>query len=200
MSRLPHEFFARDTLAAARDLLGCLLVHEIDGQRVAGRIVEVEAYTGHDDLASHAARGKTPRNAVMFGPPGVSYIYLIYGMYRLLNVIARPDGVDYPAAILIRALEPVEGLQFMAACRTGRRRVEWTSGPGRLTMALAIDQTLNGIDLTAPGSPLFFEEGISVPGDQVQTGPRIGINVPEPWQGMPWRFWVRDNLFVSRAG
>jgi DNA-3-methyladenine glycosylase len=200
MSRLTHEFFARDTLTTARDLLGCLLVHDIDGQRVAGRIVEAEAYTGHDDLASHAARGKTPRNAVMYGPPGVSYIYLIYGMYWLLNVVAKPDGVDYPAAILIRALEPVEGLQFMAARRTGRRRVEWTSGPGRLTLALGIDQTLNGIDMTAPGSPLFFEEGIDVPGNQVLTGPRIGIKVPEPWQSMPWRFWIRDNPFVSRAG
>ncbi|MBN1120257.1 MAG: DNA-3-methyladenine glycosylase [Anaerolineae bacterium] len=200
MSRLTQTFFARDTLTTAHDLLGCLLVHEVDGQRVAGRIVEVEAYTGHDDLASHAARGKTPRNTVMFGPPGISYIYLIYGMYQLLNVIAKPEGVDYPAAILIRALEPVEGLQFMAARRTGRRRVEWTSGPGRLTLALAIDQSLNGIDMTAPGSPLYFEEEIDVPGEQVQTGPRIGINVSEPWQSMPWRFWLRDNPFVSRAG
>jgi DNA-3-methyladenine glycosylase len=200
MSRLTHAFFARDTLTTTRDLLGCLLVHEIDGQRVAGQVVEAEAYTGHDDLASHAARGKTPRNAVMFGPAGISYIYLIYGMYWLLNVVAKPDGVDYPAAILIRALEPVEGLQFMAARRTGRRRVEWTSGPGRLTLAMGIGQSLNGIDMTAPGSPLFFEEGIDIPGSQVQTGPRIGLNVPEPWQSMPWRFWIKDNPFVSRAG
>lgn len=196
--RLDRSFFARDTVTVARDLLGRVLVHEAEGRRVAGRIVETEAYTGRDDMASHAHRGKTPRNAVMFGPVGVSYVYFIYGMYWLLNVVARPAGADYPAAVLLRALEPLEGLEWMAARRPGRPQREWTSGPGRLTVALGIDGSLNGVDMTAPDSPLFFEEGQPVPGEQVQSGARIGVNVPEPWKSKPWRFWVAGNPYVSR--
>lgn len=200
MTQLQREFFERDTLDVARDLLGQMLVHEVDGYRVAGRVVECEAYTGWGDMASHGYRGPTPRNAVMFGTPGVSYIYLIYGMYWLLNVVAKPPGVDYPAAVLLRAVEPVEGLDYMAAQRDGRRQTEWTSGPGRLTMALGIDRSLHGLDLTAPGSPLRFETGEPLPDDAVVTGPRIGLNVPEPWFSQPWRFWERSNPYVSRGG
>ncbi len=199
--RLSRTFFERDTLAVARDLLGCTLVHQVDGCRIAGRVVEVEAYAGPDDAACHGYRGKTERNAPLFGPVGYSYVYLIYGMYWLVNVIAKPRdaGNNYPAAVLFRALEPVEGLDQMAARRSGRPEREWASGPGRLTMALGIDQTQNHIDLTADSSQLFLERGESIPDDQVNTGPRIGLNsVPEPWHSIPWRFWLKDNPYVSR--
>ena len=199
MTQLRREFFERDTLDVARDLLGQVLVHEVDGRRVAARVVEVEAYQGVDDLASHGSRGRTARNEVMFGPVGVSYVYLIYGMYWLLNVVAKPPGADYPAAILLRAAEPLEGLDVMAARRDGRPLEQWTSGPGRLTMALGVGKAHHGLDMTAPGSPLRFEAGEPVPDERVASGPRVGINVPEPWQSKPWRFWVKGSPFVSRG-
>lgn len=199
MSRLKHAFFARDTRTVARCLLGCLLVRELDGQRLAGRVVEVEAYTGWGDVASHGHRGRTPRNAIMFGEVGFSYVYFIYGRYWLLNVVAKPPGVDYPAAVLIRAIEPIEGLPQMAWRRAGRPQREWTSGPGRLTVALAIDGMLNGVDMTAVGSPLYFERGSLMHGEHIRTGPRIGVNVPEPWRSKPWRYWIDGNPYVSRA-
>jgi DNA-3-methyladenine glycosylase len=186
----------------ARSMLGCKLVHQVDGRRIAGRIVEVEAYAGSEDAACHGYRGKTTRNAPLFGPAGYSYVYLIYGMYWLANVIAKPPdiGDHYPAAVLLRALEPVEGLEQMAVRRSGRSEREWTSGPGRLTMALGIDQTLNNIDLTADSSPLFLERGETTPDDRVSTGPRIGLNsVPEPWHSIPWRFWIKDNPYISKG-
>jgi DNA-3-methyladenine glycosylase len=199
MSRLERAFFARDTRRVARDLLGRLLVREIDGQRLAGRIVEVEAYTGWGDMASHGHRGKTRRNAVMFGEVGFSYVYFTYGMHWLLNVVAKLPGVDYPAAVLIRAVEPLEGLDQIAARRAGRPLREWTSGPARLTMAFGIDGALNGIDMTAADSPLYFEPGARVPDALVIRGPRVGINVPEPWQSKPWRYRVSGNPYVSRG-
>ncbi len=199
MSRLGREFFARSTLRVAHGLLGCLLVREEEGQRLSGRVVEVEAYTGWGDIASHGHRGRTDRNAVMFGPVGISYVYFIYGRYWLLNVVAKPPGADYPAAVLIRALEPVEGLDIMAERRGGRTAREWTSGPGRLTMALNIDSTLNGIDLAAAESALYFEAGKLHPGETICTGPRVGLSVPEPWRGKPWRYWIDGNPHVSRA-
>lgn len=199
MSRLERAFFARDTCRVARDLLGCLLVRDLDGQRLAGRVVEVEAYTGWGDMASHGHRGRTPRNAVMFGKAGFSYVYFTYGMHWLLNVVAKPPSADYPAAVLIRAVEPVEGLDQIAARRAGRSPREWTSGPARLTMAFGIDGVLNGIDMTAAGSPLHFEPGERVPDTLVKTGPRVGINVPEPWQSKPWRYYISNSPYVSRG-
>jgi DNA-3-methyladenine glycosylase len=199
MSRLTRDFFSRDARSVARDLLGQILVHQTGDRRLAGRIVETEAYTGWDDMASHGHRGKTPRNAAMFGPSGVSYVYLIYGVHWLLNVVARPLRVDYPAAVLLRAVEPVEGLKYMAARRSGRPQQEWTNGPGRLTMALGIDKAHDGLDLVSPESPIFFEEDETIPGGQVRTGPRVGIDVPEPWKSKPWRYWIADNPYVSRG-
>ncbi len=197
MLRLKRDFFARDTLVVARELLGSILVHEIDGQRVVGRVVETEAYMGWEDKASHGHRGKTPRNTVMFGPSGFSYVYFIYGMYWLLNVVAKPCEVDYPAAVLLRAVEPLEGLKWIAARRKGRPTREWASGPGRLTMAMGVDGALNGLDLTRPDSPLYFEPGPLPDAHQVATGPRIGLKVPEPWQSKPWRFWLDGHPHVS---
>jgi len=199
MPRLDRAFYARDTLIVARELLGCSLVHWIDGQRVAGQIVEVEAYMGRDDDASHGYRGVTPRNAVMFGEPGVSYVYLCYGIHWMLNVVARPPDADYPAAILLRAVEPTEGLPLMASRREGQPQRLWANGPGRLTRALGIDQTQHGLDMAGRASPLTIEAGLAVPEDQVERGPRIGINVPEPSRSWPWRFWIKDNRFVSKG-
>lgn len=199
MPRLTRAFFSRDTHAVAYDLLGKTLVHRVDGRRMACRIVELEVYTGWGDMASHGHRGPTKRNAVMFGPPGVSYVYLIYGMYWLLNIVAKPPDVDYPAAILLRALEPTEGLDMIADYRPGRPQREWTSGPGRLTMALGIDGSYHGLDITAPDSPLFVEDTAQVSRDQVKQGPRIGINVPEPWKSKPWRYWVAGNPYISKG-
>ena len=200
MARLTRDFFARETLIVARNLLGCRLVHIVDGRRVSGRLVEVEAYTGSDDAASHASRGRTPRNAVMFGPPGVSYVYFTYGIHWLLNVIAKPPDVDYGAAVLLRALEPLEGLELMAARRIGRPRREWANGPAKLTKALGIDGAHNRVDMTAPDGSLFFEWDDPVPDGLVLTGPRVGIDsVPEPWKSKPWRFWVAGSPHVSRS-
>lgn len=199
MSRLERDFFARDTVSVARDLLGRHLVRVLGGERISGRIVETEAYTGPDDQASHGRHGRTARNALMFGPVGVSYVYFTYGMHWLLNVVARPEGEDYPAAVLLRAIEPLTGLEAIATRRDGRPPHEWTSGPAKLTRALAIDGTLSGMDLTAPGGPLFFEAGEPIPGSVVQSGPRVGLGkTPEPWLSMPWRFFVADNPYVSR--
>lgn len=198
MTRLAREFFLRDTITVAKDLLGCLLVHEANGRRVSGKIVEVEVYTGWDDTASHASRGITPRNAVMFGPPGRSYIYLIYGMHWLLNVVAKPLGADYGAAVLFRALEPVEGLDIMSARRKKHKIKDWTSGPGKLSAAMGLDNSLNDIDLTAKESPLYIEKYMP-PGFDICRGPRVGINVDEPWLSLPHRFWIKGSGYVSRG-
>ncbi|NPV66177.1 MAG: DNA-3-methyladenine glycosylase [Anaerolineae bacterium] len=197
MTILPRAFYDRPTLEVARDLLGCVLVRQLNGERLAGRIVEVEAYIGQDDGACHARFGRTGRNAVMFGPPGHAYIYFTYGMHWLLNVVT--EGIGQPAAVLIRALEPLEGLARIAALRAGRPRQEWTSGPARLTRALAIDGTLNGVDLTTTG-PLVIETGQTPPEAAIRTGPRVGIAyAPEPWRSRPWRFWLADSADVSKG-
>ena len=198
MGRIDRAFFERDTVQVARDLLGCVLVRQTPEGISSGRIVETEAYHGWDDRASHAHRGMTPRTRVMFGPAGFSYVYLVYGIHWLLNVIAKPAGVDYGAAVLIRAIEPLEGLQYMARNRAGRKQIEWTNGPGRLTLALQIDGMLNGRDMTARDSPLYFEQGDLLTDEHITAGPRVGINVDEPWKSIPWRFWVTNSRFVSK--
>jgi DNA-3-methyladenine glycosylase len=196
---LPRDFYAQDAPLVARALLGAILVRRIDGQRIAGRIVEAEAYHQQADAASHSHRGQTPRNAPMWGTPGHAYVYFTYGMYWLLNAVCEP--VNHPAAVLIRALEPLDGLDFIAAERAGRAPHEWTSGPGRLARALRIDGDLNRADLTTGAAGLWIEAGDPVPDAQVQTGPRVGMGqrVAEPWRSIPWRWWIADNPHVSRA-
>ncbi|MBE9470995.1 MAG: DNA-3-methyladenine glycosylase, partial [Chloroflexi bacterium] len=154
MSRLSRDFFVRDTLTVARALLGQRLVRMLDGVRLSGRIVEVEAYIGEKDQASHARCGLTGRNAPMFGPPGHAYVYFIYGMHHCFNVVTERQ--NYPAAVLIRALEPLEGIEVMRARRGGVPHVRLTNGPARLCQALNIDRRrFDGADMCAPDALLF---------------------------------------------
>lgn len=198
MTPLPRDFYMPNAVIVSRALLGARLVRRLpDGALVAGRIVETEAYTGIDDMASHGRKRRTPRNLPMWGPPGHAYVYLSYGVHWLLNVVAEPEG--QPAAILIRAVEPLNGLEHIAARRIGRPLHEWTSGPGRLARALEVTQALNTADLTTPAAGLWIEAGEPVPDSAVRTGPRIGLGkTPEPWLSIPWRFWVTGNAYVSR--
>lgn len=196
MSRLERDFFARDTLVVARELLGQRLVRLLEGKRLSGYIVEVEAYIGEEDQASHAHPGRTARNATMYGPAGHAYVYLIYGMHHCLNIVTDREG--YPAAILIRALEPVEGIEEMRARRGNRPLTQLTSGPARLCQALAIDRRLDGADMCAPEAHLFVERGTPVPDESVATSPRVGVRGDEVALTVPWRFYIHGNSYVSR--
>ena len=171
----------------ARELLGMRLVRLLNGVRVSGTIVETEAYRGEEDLACHARHGKTPRTAVMYGEAGRAYIYFTYGMHWLLNVVT--GEVNFPAAVLIRAIVPVEGISLVARNRQGKPQKHWCDGPAKICQSLQIDGSLNGICLTGPGSALWIEEGQPFPDDHVTTTKRIGIeSVSEPWKSIPWRF------------
>jgi DNA-3-methyladenine glycosylase len=193
--RLSRAFYARPTLTVARDLLNQRLVRLREGQRLAGRIVEVEAYIGMDDAASHARFGKTDRNAAMFGLPGHAYVYLIYGIHHCLNVVTATPQT--PAAILIRALEPVEGLDVQQQLRGEDRTLEeLTSGPGRLCEALDIDRRFDGADLCASNAVLWLEPGTGPA--EIEQGPRVGVTGDERALTVPWRFYVKGNPWVSR--
>jgi DNA-3-methyladenine glycosylase len=182
---LPQSFYSRPTLSVARELLGSRLVRILDGVRLAGIITEAEAYVGQDDLGCHAKAGRTKRNAVMFGPPGYAYVYFTYGQHWMLNAVTENEG--FPAAVLIRAIDPVEGADVISLRRHGRD----TIGPAKLTMALGINGGLNGVGLFGPGSGLRIEEGFAVSAGDIITSPRVGLyTVPEPWKSMPWRFQI----------
>lgn len=185
---LKRSFYARPTVEVARDLLGKELRHG----KTSGIIVETEAYLGGDDLASHSARGITDRTRVMFGPPGHAYVYFIYGMYDCVNMVAESDGVA--GAVLIRALEPLRGIELMQERRPKAKRLEdLTSGPGKLTRALGITRELNGADVTR-GTLTVHDNGVH--GFSIVTGPRIGITKCADW---PLRFHIAGNRFVSRG-
>jgi len=190
MSVLQRDFYQRPALDVARDLLGCRLVRVQSGQRLAGIIIETEAYQGEDDLGSHASAGKTPRTSVMYGPPGHAYVYFTYGMHWLLNAVTGDDGA--PAAVLIRAIHPVEGQDLMAENRPYlAHKRGWTDGPAKLTQALAVDGSFNTLDLCTYKSQLWIEAGQPIPDETIQRSGRIGLNtVPEPWHSIPWRFYV----------
>ena len=200
MSRraLPRDFYARPTLDVARELIGKVLVHETPAGTTSGAIVETEAYIGESDPACHAAPGPTKRNAPLYGPPGIAYVYLNYGIHYLVNAVTEPDG--WPAAVLIRALEPLEGERLMRRRRargTGKPAAEFLTaslcrGPGNLTRALAISLAQNQGDLVR--SALRIEDA-GLPSRQVATSTRIGINVGVE---KPWRFFASDSPAVSR--
>ena len=193
---LLREFYLDPPEVVTRRLLGKVLVRRHEGRRLAGRIVEAEAYCGLDDPASHSFIGKTARNAVLFGPPGFAYVYFIYGMHFCMNISCEPEG--QPGGILLRALEPLEGLATMAALRglpaNANPRL-LTSGPGRLCEALGITRPLhNGMDLTRPRSELRIEDDGFI-ADAIDASPRIGIRKAADW---PLRFALSGNRFVSR--
>jgi len=183
--RLGRAFYARDTLKVARELLGKRLVRVMGGERLSGLILETEAYIGEEDRACHASRGRTPRTEVMYGLPGHAYIYFIYGMYHCLNVVT--DRVGFPAAVLIRGLQPQEGVEYMRRNRGFPPEGELTNGPGKLCQALAIDRSLNGLDL-CQSDLLFLEEGREVDPGEIEVTPRIGIRADEVAKMRPWRF------------
>lgn len=190
MCILARKFFNRNALAVARDLLGCRLCRLQNGQRLAGVIVETEAYQGEEDLGCHASAGKTPRTATMYGPPGHAYVYFTYGMHWLLNAVT--DSLGVPSAVLLRAVQPQEGIDLMAANRPYHaRQPDWTDGPAKLTQAFAIDGAFNTADLCTKDNALWIEAGDTIPNQVVQQTPRVGLNsVPEPWRSIPWRFCV----------
>lgn len=191
---LPASFFAAGTVQAARNLLGTVLLHHSPEGLAAGRIVETEAYL-RDDPACHAFRGMTPRNAPMFGPPGRSYIYLIYGMYRCFNVVTAPEGVG--EAVLVRALEPLAGTDLMARRRGTDHPRALCSGPGKLTIALGLDASHNGLRLDSGPVRLLPADAWPWPGGpgRVKAAPRVGISCAVDW---PLRFYLEGSPFVSR--
>jgi DNA-3-methyladenine glycosylase len=191
---LDRTWFDRPAEAVARDLLGARLIHDAADGTVAGTIVEVEAYAGPADLAAHSARGLTPRNAVMFGPPGHLYVYFIYGMHHCINIVCGPG--TKPEAVLLRAVAIDEGIE-LARRRRGvtvpARRL--ASGPGNVARAFGVDRGLNGIDLL--DGPIRIAPSPR-PDATLASGPRIGVDYAGEWAARPMRFWIRDDPHVSR--
>jgi DNA-3-methyladenine glycosylase len=198
MPKLSREFYTRgDTLQIARDLLGkILVVPAATGERVSGMIVETEAYCGIEDKAAHSYKGRrTKRTETMFAVGGTVYIFFIYGMYYQFNVVAGELGA--PHAVLIRAVAPVEGIELMRERRgLVMKHTNLTSGPGKLCIALGIDKTFNSEDLL--GRRVWLEPGAEITSGEIACGKRVGIDYAEEYAEKPWRFWLKDNGFVSR--
>jgi len=195
--KLQREFYTRaNVLTVARDLLGKLLVVPDDnGRRISGMIVEVEAYRGPEDRASHAYGGRrTKRTETMYKTGGAAYVYFVYGMYYQFNVVSNVQEI--PHAILVRALEPVEGVESMRTRRHSHPDKNLTNGPGKLCIALGIDRQLDAADLL--GDRVWLEEYERIPKSRIETGPRIGIDYAEEWVDKPWRFWIKGNEYLSR--
>jgi DNA-3-methyladenine glycosylase len=191
--KLPRSFYEQSTLDVARQLLGKYLVRDHPDGTTVGRIVETEAYVGPDDKACHASKGRTARTEIMFGRAGHAYVYLVYGFHHMLNIVT--EEVDFPAAVLIRAVEPVQGVELMRARRKTEQLRNLASGPGKLCQAFAIDRKLNGDDLC--GKVLYLEDrGEAV--SKVVTTPRIGVDYAGPWKRKPWRFLIKGNECVSK--
>ena len=191
---LPRGFFAGPALEVAPRLLGCVLEHETGEGLVAVMLTEVEAYEGPADPASHAYRGRTGRNAVMFGAPGHAYVYFTYGMHFCANLVCRPEGTA--SAVLLRAGRVIGGIPLAAARRscTGRAERDLARGPARLCQALGIDRSLNGADVCEPGLPLRVRRAAHEPTVPISQGPRVGVNSAAE---RPWRFWLSGDPTVS---
>ncbi|ADY55267.1 3-methyladenine DNA glycosylase [Syntrophobotulus glycolicus DSM 8271] len=201
MNRLDREFYDRDSLIVAKELLGRVLVREAGGQRIAAKIVEAEAYMGIDDQAAHSYGGKrTPRVEVMYGESGFSYVFMIYGMHYCFNIVTREAG--NPQAVLLRAAEPLDGLDIMAQSRFNKTYAQLTKnqikgltdGPGKLCKALRIDKNLNGEDLC--GSKLYVEEGENEK-FRIVSAKRVGVDYAGEAKDYPWRFYIEGNRYVS---
>lgn len=202
MEKLERKFYDRDTIKVARDLLGKILVHNINGKIISGKIVEVEAYNGITDKAAHSFGGKkTNRTEVMYGKPGISYIFIVYGMYNCFNVVTEKEGI--PNAVLIRALEPLEGLDYISFNRfkkpydklTKYQIRNLTNGPGKLCQALSIDRSNNREDLC---KNILYIIDAGIKNFKIQYSKRIGIDYAEEAANYPWRFYIKDNLYISK--
>ncbi|MER5386919.1 DNA-3-methyladenine glycosylase [Streptomyces sp. NPDC002688] len=192
---LTRDFFDRPVLDVAPDLLGRVLVRVTPDGPIELRLTEVEAYDGPDDPGSHAYRGRTARNGVMFGPPGHVYVYFTYGMWHCMNLVCGPEG--RPSGVLLRAGEVIEGADLARKRRlSARNDKELAKGPARLATALGVDRSLDGADACGPhGSPLTLLRGTPVPSDQVRSGPRTGVSGDGSVH--PWRFWAANDPTVS---
>ena len=203
MAILKRAFYDRDAVVVAKELLGKILVYEVNGYKLMARIVETEAYMGIEDKAAHSYGGrKTNRVAVMYGKPGFVYIFMIYGMYFCFNIVTREEGT--PQAVLIRAVEPLEGLEEMAHHRfqkeywqlTTQQKKALTNGPGKLCKAFSIDKQLNGSDVC--GNTIYIKDGKQDTVDIVEAK-RVGIDYAQEAAEFLWRFYIKDNLYVSVA-
>jgi DNA-3-methyladenine glycosylase len=193
---LQESFYQQDTINVARELLGKILVHELRDGTTTGRIVETEAYRGPEDHAAHSSEGRrTARNDVMYGPKGHAYVYFIYGLYYCFNITAgKVPGK--PEAVLIRALEPIAGEEIILKRRGQQTKAtNLTNGPSKLCMAMDISKAQNKTDLTAP--PFYIEDAPLVPKDDVVETTRIGVDYSGEWKNKPWRFYIKDNKFIS---
>lgn len=196
-TRLDRKFFRRaDARRIARELLGKLLVvPTVGGQRVSGMIVETEAYLGVEDKAAHSYGGRrTARNEITYEEGGRVYVFFVYGMYHQLNLVT--GTIDEPHVVLIRAVEPVDGIEVMRERRGTMKDTNLTSGPGKLCIAFGIDRSLNGADLE--GEQIWVEEYRDLKKKEITSGPRVGIDYAGEFVAMPWRFWVKDNRYVSK--
>jgi len=194
LEKLPRSFYSRDAETVAKELLGQILITRLPQGEARGLIVETEAYLGREDKAAHSFGGKkTQRNEVLYGPAGHAYIYLIYGLYHLFNIVVGEPGD--PQAVLIRALEPLAGFEIMAKRRKTEQKKLLTSGPGRLSEAMGITRQLNGENLL--GEPLFIAKGTDEP-REIIAKPRIGIDYAQEWVDKPLRFYLANNSFISK--
>jgi DNA-3-methyladenine glycosylase len=197
--RLGRAFYAREeTLAVARELLGKrLVVPAGEGARVSGRIVETEAYLGAEDKAAHSyGWRRTARTETMYGRGGTVYVFFVYGMHHQFNVVTGPEG--RPTAVLVRAVEPEEGIEIMRERRGVSKERELTSGPGKLCKALGIDRSFDGEDMTKGRRVWLEDAGARIRPEEIAAGPRIGIAYAEEYALKPWRFWIKGNVFVSK--
>ena len=192
--KIQRSFYAQSTLQVARQLLGKYLVRKHPDGTTVGKIVETEAYVGPHDLACHAAKGRTARTEVMFGGPGHAYVYFIYGVYYCLNIVT--EEVGHASAVLIRALEPIEGIELMRKRRGLDELRKLASGPGKLCLAMAIDKALNAADMSR-GNVLYVEDR-GERAAKIVARPRIGVDYAGKWKDKPWRFLIRGNEFVSK--
>ena len=193
--KINHYFFRQDTVELARKLLGCLLVHRTSDGVAGGMIVEAEAYVGAVDKACHAYRNRSERTEIMYHDGGYAYVYLIYGMHYCFNVVTGPSGEGN--AVLIRALEPVFGLELMCKRRKTNQLRNLCSGPGKVCQALAITKGEYGLDLCNPASPLSLVRFRNIPDNWIAESPRINVAYAEEAAAWPWRFYVKDNMYVS---
>ena len=196
--RLDYNFYQKDAVTAAKDLLGKILVREIDGQKIMVKIVDTEAYLGADDKASHAYNNKkTKRTETMFARGGLAYIYLIYGMYHCFNIVTAE--IDNPHAVLIRAVEPVEGLELIKRNRKikSSKIEDLTNGPGKLSQALRIDKSLNGCDLVKSNELYLLDNEDN--NFKIEAAPRVNIDYAEEYKDKKWRFYIKKNKFISKS-